>query len=170
MTYLIVLADILTYQPVSVNLDPDTLNAYILDAQLTGLQDVVGAELYERIIAESETPPLSTPIAALAQWYVPYLCFKTVEGLYRLSSTKVTRTGVARKTTTVSEPVEVSEEIRMADEMRSRCGIYARNMLNYIQRNLGDFPEWNINPDGLPQGQITNIGFTFVGQGPNVYS
>lgn len=170
MTYLIDLDDIRLYQPASVNIDTEKVNAYVLDAQLTGLQNVVGPTLYDRIISEVETPPISAPIVALAQFYVPYLAFKTCEGFFRLSGVQITRTGIVRKTTTVSDVADVADETRMAGEMESRAASHAQLMLNYINRHLSDYPEWNDNPDGRPQGQISDMGFFFVGQPRNPYN
>lgn len=170
MTYLIVLAEISEYQPVSVNLDAGKVNAYILDAQLTGLQNVTGPDLYERIVTEVGMGAPSAAVVALEQFYKPYLAFKTCEGLFRLSGTQITRTGIARKTTTVSDVADGADETRMANEMESRAATHAQLMLNYINRHLTDYPEWNTNPDGRPQGQISDMGFFFVGQARNPYN
>ena len=163
-TYLITLSEIQERQPVSTNIDPGTLNPYILMAQNFGLRQLMGDDLYNRVVTEVSGGSPSAGVVALEPYYVEYLAYKVSALLFNFSSTQITRTGITRKTTTVSEPVDVEEMRRMQGTMDSFAATAGEYLLKFVCDNIGDYPEANTNTLGMPAGVVIEPRFSTVRQ------
>jgi len=153
-TYLITLDEINAIQPISVNIDDTRIKAFILQAQVYGLQNVVGPALYARIIAEVASPPPSAAIAALEAYYHPYLAHQVVSAMYRTHGIEITRYGVNQKVTPITENASLTERMRLANEIGGYSVTDATLLLDYICNNSGDYPEYAADPNGRPVGQV----------------
>ena len=153
-TYLILSAEINAIQPISVNIDPERLNAFILQAQVYSLQNVVGPSLYNRIITEVGSGTPSAAVVALETLYKPYLAHQVVSAMYRTHGVEITRYGVNQKVTPITENATLNERMRLANEIGGYAVTDATLLLDYICNNSGDYPEYVADPNGRPVGQV----------------
>jgi len=168
-TYLTTLSEINDVQPISVNLDPDRVNAFILQAQVYGLQNVVGPALYTRIVTEVGSGTVSAAIVALEPLYKPYLAHQVVSAMYRTHGVEITRYGVNQKVTPITENATLNERMRLANEIGGYSVTDATMLLDYICNNRADYPEYVADPNGRPVGQVGTPRIVSSMMRPNIY-
>ena len=138
----------------NLNVDPNLILPYILQAQRIYCEPKLGTDLYKKLEADITAGSLAGAYKTLVDEYIgdmlpswalhmciPYLRFKIENGnIYSKSS----ETGNALST-------EEAQHLR--EEVRNNAEYFTERMIKYITNNLSSFPEYstnsgaNISPD-----------------------
>ena len=135
---------------INLNVDPEILLPYVLQAQRIYIETKLGTTLYEKLeslitagtIGNVGNEPYKTLVDeyigdCLPSWAfhmcIPYLRFKTENGnIY----SKTSETGTALST-------EEAQHLR--EEVRNNAEYFTERMIKFITNNLTDFPEYSTN-------------------------
>ena len=135
---------------INLNVDPEILLPYVLQAQRIYIETKLGATLYEKLeslitagtIGNVGNEAYKTLVDeyigdCLPSWAfhmcIPYLRFKTENGnIY----SKTSETGTALST-------EEAQHLR--EEVRNNAEYFTERMIKYITNNITLFPEYNTN-------------------------
>ena len=131
---------------INLNVDPQILLPYVLQAQRIYIEPKLGTDLYQKLEAEITAGTLTGAYKTLVDEYIgdclpswafhmsiPYLRFKTENGnIY----SKTSETGTALST-------EESQHLR--EEVRNTAEYYTERMIDYICNNNSSFPEYSTN-------------------------
>ena len=135
---------------INLNVDPETLLPYVLQAQRIYIETKLGTTLYEKLeslitagtIGNVGNEAYKTLVDeyigdCLPSWAfhmcIPYLRFKTENGnIY----SKTSETGTAFST-------EEAQHLR--EEVRNNAEYFTERMIKYITNNITLFPEYNTN-------------------------
>ena len=135
---------------INLNVDPEILLPYVLQAQRIYIEPKLGTTLYEKLeslitagtIGDGGNKAYKTLVDefigdCLPSWAfhmcIPYLRFKTENGnIY----SKTSETGTALST-------EEAQHLR--EEVRNNAEYFTERMIKYITNNISSFPEYNTN-------------------------
>ena len=135
---------------INLNVDPEILLPYVLQAQRIYIETKLGTTLYEKLeslitagtIGDGGNEAYKTLVDeyigdCLPSWAfhmcIPYLRFKTENGnIY----SKTSETGTALST-------EEAQHLR--EEVRNNAEYFTERMIKYITNNISLFPEYNTN-------------------------
>ena len=135
---------------INLNVDPEILLPYVLQAQRIYIETKLGTTLYEKLeslitagtIGNVGNEAYKTLVDeyigdCLPSWAfhmcIPYLRFKTENGnIY----SKTSETGTALST-------EEAQHLR--EEVRNNAEYFTERMIKYITNNISSFPEYNTN-------------------------
>ena len=135
---------------INLNVDPEILLPYVLQAQRIYIETKLGTTLYEKLeslitagtIGDGGNEAYKTLVDeyigdCLPSWAfhmcIPYLRFKTENGnIY----SKTSETGTALST-------EEAQHLR--EEVRNNAEYFTERMIKYITNNVTSFPEYNTN-------------------------
>jgi len=152
MAYVLFISELKLKESTAVNLnvDPNTILPYILQAQRIYIEPKLGTTLYEKLeslitagtIGNVGNEAYKTLVDeyigdCLPSWAfhmcIPYLRFKTENGnIY----SKTSETGTALST-------EEAQHLR--EEVRNNAEYFTERMIKYITNNITLFPEYNTN-------------------------
>ena len=138
----------------NLNVDPNLILPYVLQAQRIYCEPKLGTDLYQKLEADITAGSLAGAYKTLVDEYIgamlpswalhmciPYLRFKIENGnIY----SKTSETGTALST-------EEAQHLR--EEVRNDAEYFTERMIKYITNNLSSFPEYstnsgaNISPD-----------------------
>ncbi len=135
---------------INLNVDPQILLPYVLQAQRIYIETKLGTTLYEKLeslitagtIGDGGNEAYKTLVDeyigdCLPSWAfhmcIPYLRFKTENGnIY----SKTSETGTALST-------EEAQHLR--EEVRNTAEYYTERLIEYVKNNIASFPEYNTN-------------------------
>ena len=131
---------------INLNVDPEILLPYVLQAQRIYIEPKIGTDLYKKLEAEITAGTLAGAYKTLVDEYIgdclpswafhmciPYLRFKTENGnIY----SKTSETGTALST-------EEAQHLR--EEVRNNAEYFTERMIQYITNNISSFSEYNTN-------------------------
>ena len=135
---------------INLNVDPEILLPYVLQAQRIYIEPKIGTDLYEKLeslitagtIGNVGNEAYKTLVDeyigdCLPSWAfhmcIPYLRFKTENGnIY----SKTSETGTALST---------ADAQHLREEVRNNAEYFTERMIKYITNNTSSFPEYNTN-------------------------
>lgn len=131
---------------INLNVDPQLLLPYVLQAQRIYVETKLGTKLYQKLENEIKAGTLTGAYKTLVDEYIgdmlpswalhmciPYLRFKIENGnIY----SKTSETGTALST-------EEAQHLR--EEVRNNAEYFTERMIKYITNNLTEFPEYSTN-------------------------
>ena len=135
---------------INLNVDPEILLPYVLQAQRIYIEPKIGTDLYEKLeslitagtIGNVGNEAYKTLVDeyigdCLPSWAfhmcIPYLRFKTENGnIY----SKTSETGTALST---------ADAQHLREEVRNNAEYFTERMIKYITNNISSFPEYNTN-------------------------
>ena len=130
----------------NLNVDPNLILPYVLQAQRIYCEPKLGTDLYQKLEADITAGSLAGAYKTLVDEYIgdmlpswalhmciPYLRFKIENGnIY----SKTSETGTALST-------EEAQHLR--EEVRNNAEYFTERMIKYITNNLSSFPEYSTN-------------------------
>lgn len=119
-------------------------NVGIKLAQEIDLMGLIGENLYNAIIDKIDNDTLTGKYKILVDGYLKdYLWLNAVAEIQTPISNKTRNAGVIKTTDENIESVEDAQVSRMVKYYKSRADSYGKNAMNYIKRNIADFPEFH---------------------------
>lgn len=131
---------------ISDNVDFKLISPIINIVQMIDIQQLLGTNLYNKIISDVNGNTLSGNYKTLVDDYVlPCMVFYIQSRIpYSLRFRFVNR-GIVSKTGSDSTPISETEFNKLVDEQRNIAQSYGEIMVNYIKYNLNLFPEYSTN-------------------------
>ena len=135
---------------INLNVDPEILLPYVLQAQRIYIEPKLGTTLYEKLeslitagtIGDGGNKAYKTLVDefigdCLPSWAfhmcIPYLRFKTENG------------NIYSKTSETGNALSTEEAQHLREEVRNNAEYFTERMIQYITNNITLFPEYNTN-------------------------
>ena len=135
---------------INLNVDPNTILPYILQAQRIYIEPKLGTDLYQKLeslitagtIGNVGNEAYKTLVDefigdCLPSWAfhmcIPYLRFKTENG------------NIYSKTSETGNALSTEEAQHLREEVRNNAEYFTERMIQYITNNISSFPEYNTN-------------------------
>ena len=135
---------------INLNVDPEILLPYVLQAQRIYIETKLGTTLYEKLeslitagtIGNVGNEAYKTLVDeyigdCLPSWAfhmcIPYLRFKTENG------------NIYSKTSETGNSLSTEEAQHLREEVRNNAEYFTERMIKYITNNISSFPEYNTN-------------------------
>ena len=135
---------------INLNVDPNTILPYILQAQRIYIEPKIGTDLYQKLeslitagtIGNVGNEAYKTLVDeyigdCLPSWAfhmcIPYLRFKTENG------------NIYSKTSETGNALSTEEAQHLREEVRNNAEYFTERMIQYITNNITLFPEYNTN-------------------------
>jgi len=128
---------------INLNVDPEILLPYILQAQRIYIEPKLGTPLYQKLEAEITAGTLAGAYKTLVDEYIgdclpswafhmciPYLRFKTENG------------NIYSKTSETGNALSTEEAQHLREEVRNNAEYFTERMIQYITNNSSSFPEY----------------------------
>lgn len=136
------------YSTVGDNVDEAYITPAIMDAQLMGLQPIIGTYLYDNLCEMVSENILTAEYKELLDNYiVPYLLQKTQTFLLMNLFAKQRNAGVVQYLDTNQQQLDISQVKFIKAEFENKATFYATRMTDYLCANAKSFPEWNDRRD-----------------------
>jgi hypothetical protein len=131
---------------ISDNVDFKLLTPIIRIVQTIDIQQLLGTNLYDKILTDVEATSLTGNYKTLVDDYVlPAMVYYIMaRAPYSLQYRYVNR-GVVKKTGTDSAPISETEFAKVIDEYKNIAQAYGEMMVKYIRYNTNLFPEYSTN-------------------------
>lgn len=148
---------------ISDNVDFKLITPVIRIVQDIDIQQLLGTNLYNKILTDVEGSSLAGNYKTLVDDYIlPAMVFYIMSRApYSLQYRFVNR-GVVKKTGSDSTPISETEFAKVIDEWKNTAQAYGEIMVNYIRYNLNLFPEYSTN-NGIsemsPNDTAYNVDF-----------
>jgi hypothetical protein len=135
-------SDIRKYRTLSINIQDERIDPFILEAQEFDLRKVCGDVFYEKLV--EEISPANYP--ELKEQYEGFLIYKTYARLLRHNQVNVTAAGVVYKTNEFSSVVPQNELSKYINSVLDGSKEYERRFIKYMNASTTDaatnYPEW----------------------------
>ena len=135
---------------INLNVDPEILLPYVLQAQRIYIEPKIGTDLYEKLeslitagtIGNVGNEAYKTLVDeyigdCLPSWAfhmcIPYLRFKTENG------------NIYSKTSETGNALSTEEAQHLREEVRNTAEYYTERLIDYVTNNTASFPEYNTN-------------------------
>lgn len=144
--------------------DARTLDVHIVNAQNVDLKQIFGNAFWTDLEAKYNTTPYSTlldgGVYTVDGFDYSFSGLKAVIVMYamarrRLNSGAIDAPwGMVQKTSEFSQPVSSATRQMMVDEARSLASAYLSECLQYIERNISDFPLYSACSKAKSKGAV----------------
>lgn len=165
MIYLISIDDFKRKADLSQNLHTDKLKACIGIIQEQYAVKLLCRDLYDEIISQIETPPMSDANTALLPYIKDFLIYKTYARYTVGANLLATPAGFRVSANAIDEPASAADMENIRSQANQDANFYQEQLLNFLIENEDDYPLWknstcNCNSNLRPQGmnKITVVG------------
>lgn len=136
------------YSTVGDNVDDAYITPAIMDAQLMGLQPIIGTMLYDNLCEMIETHTLTNVCQELIDNYIaPYLLNKVQSYLCMNLFAKQRNAGMVTYLDTNQQQLDISSVKFIKAEFESKATFYANRMVDYLCANSNLFPQYKNRRD-----------------------
>jgi hypothetical protein len=135
---------------VNLNVDVDILLPFVREAQKLYVETALGTDLTQKLKDEIIAGTLAGAYKTLVDDYIgdmlpgyslyhalPFLRFKVENG------------NIYSKTSETGNPLTTEEAQHLREEVLNTASYYRERMIDYIRDNIGSFPEYSTNTDGV---------------------
>lgn len=136
------------YSTVGDNVDEAYITPAIIDAQLMGLQPIIGTMLYDALCEMVSTSTLTDHCKVLLDNYIaPYLLNKTQANLQMKLFSKQRNAGVVTYLDTNQQNIDISTVKFIKADYDNRADFYANRLMDYLCANSELYPEYRNRRD-----------------------
>lgn len=142
-------ANVLTkYSPINGNVDPDMYKSCILDAQRTRLEEILGEELYAKIVDDFENDTLSGDYLTLYDKYIePFLVHQSAVEYLLIGAYKIGDNGIFKTAPNNATAVDKVEVDYLVKNQRNKADMYKERLQRWLAKNL--LPEYRITTETI---------------------
>jgi len=141
------------YTPINGSVDDATINPFIYVAQDTYLVQVLGTDLYDKIVADSVADTITGKYAIIKDLYIPkLLCWKVAFDVYDHLAVKIDNGGLVTRISQDATPPSQKQVQALKDKALHNVNNYTTRLINYLCANSSDLQEYSSNtfPDQHP--------------------
>ena len=132
--------------PIQQNVDDDLLNPYIFKAQETHIQQILGTNLYNRIMNDVVANSLAGPYLTLLNDYItPCLIEYTFYEVLPFISLKITNKSIGRGNADYMAEGDLSDLKYLRQTVRDLAEFYGTRIIGYLRQYSNQFPEYTTN-------------------------
>jgi hypothetical protein len=167
MIYLISIEDFKRKADISQNLHTDKLKACIGIVQEQYAVKILCQDLYDEIIDQTETPPMSEYNTELLPYVKDFLIYKAYARYTVGGNLLATAAGFRVAKNDIDDPASSAEMENIRSLANQDANFYQERLVNFLIKNVDNYPLWknsicNCGKDLRPQGmgKISAIGST----------
>jgi len=154
---------ILQYSHLNRSVEFSYIKASILDAQAVRLQQILGTDLYEKILTETADSTIAGAYITLKDSYIkPSLLYWTLWDALPHLKVKIDNGGIVERTSEYTTQIGTTEIDRIREDYKAKAQFMDRRMIDYLCNNSSSFPEWSTNESNQLQATkrtgILNFG------------
>lgn len=128
---------------VNDNVDAQVLQPIIRMAQYKNIQQTIGTNLYNKLIADIDAGTLTGDYETLVTEYIiPVLTQFTVLDSLPYMTFKFRNKSISKQGSDNSTPADLPDLYYLRDNLSSTAQFYAERLSRYLQANLNLFPEY----------------------------
>ena len=147
---LISTATLKKHTPIQDNVDDSLLNPYIYKAQETHIQQILGTNLYDKIMNLVETNTIGTASnvnykTVLDDYLVPCLIEYSFYEVMPFISLKITNKSIVRGNAEFATEGDLADLKYLRSSVRDLAEFYAQRITNYIRQYSYNYPEYMTN-------------------------
>jgi hypothetical protein len=136
--------------PIQQNVDDDLLNPYIYKAQETHIQQILGTNLYDKIMTLIQTNTMSQPSninykLLLDDYIIPCLTEYSFYEVMPFISLKITNKSIVRGNAEFATEGDLTDLKYLRSTVRDIAEFYAQRVSNYLKQYSYNFPEYFTN-------------------------
>jgi DNA-binding transcriptional ArsR family regulator len=132
--------------PLGGNIDVDKLRQCILDAQATRLEELLGEELYEKIVEDYSSDALEGDYLKLYEDYlVPFLIRQSAVEYLKIGAYSIGNNGIVVPTPQNTTAITEAQLASLINTQETKADMYADRMYRWLCKN--SLPEWNSSSD-----------------------
>jgi hypothetical protein len=157
------------YTELNKSVEEGYIRSSVRKAQDIELQPLLGTDLYNKILSDTEDASISGVYLTLKDTYIkPCLVEWAMYYLIPILDVKIDNGGLVQRISENTTPATSTVVNRLMDHHLASAKFYAQRMVNYICENSSLFPEYSTNNDNQlwPMGNKV-AGFGVVGSNPN---
>lgn len=130
----------------SGQIDWDYVKPIIFIIQDTKLEEVIGTDLYQELISQVNTPPVSSENQTLLNNYIaPFLMWHLVVELCMSRGFTFSNAGNLTSRTSNADPVEIAELGNYQKHYSRYADIYSNKLIRFLQANTSIYPAYTTN-------------------------
>lgn len=133
---------IVSKTPLSVNVDADTIKPFIIETQERYVKDVIGENLYNRIIDGATNSNLTVNELALIDKIKPMLANYVVYDALPFISIKLRNKSILKAAGDTLTIISESELLMIRNEIKNKAEYYLTMLQKYLCDNSSLFPEY----------------------------
>ena len=132
--------------PLGGNIDVDKLRQCILDAQATRLEELLGEELYNKIVEDYSDETLEGDYLKLYEDYlVPFLIRQSAVEYLKIGAYSIGNNGIVVPTPQNTTAITEAQLASLINTQETKADMYADRMYRWLCKN--SLPEWNSSSD-----------------------
>ena len=129
--------------PIKGAVDSDKLNENIIISQDTGLRDIIGTDLLDKISDDINSGSLANPYLSLVNNQIKYyLAYATASDYILTAGYSVDDGGLSRYSPTNGTQMTTDEINILSSRMDDKANFYGQRLIKYLDDNKADFPEY----------------------------
>lgn len=160
-----------TNSAIQDNVDDSLITPYIQKSQFTHIHQLLGTDLYEKILLDIEANSLSAPYKLLLDKYItPCLVEWTVYEVMPFISLKLTNKSITKGNSEYSEAGDLADLKYLRQTVRDLAAFYNQRVIDYLKANTALYPEYlqNATIGKLKPSHYPNLlGGLYIGNGGN---
>ena len=164
MKMLVTRDEIYQRTPINGNLDYDKVLPHVLTAQDTHVQEVLGTNLYNKLVTDFNANTLIEPYTTLLNtWVKPMLIHFIASDFYLFHAYEIANGGIFRHQSENSFTPDMIDIDRLSSEQKKFAVFYRERLIDYLCWNNNLFPEYLETQDGqlYPSSKIINNQIVF---------
>jgi len=153
--------------PIQDNVDDSLLNPYIFKAQETHIQQVLGTDLYNKIMDDIVANTIGGQYKTLLDDYItPCLIEYSFYEVMPFISLKITNKTIGRGNAEFLAESDLADLKYLRQTVRDLAEFYATRIVGYLRQNSNLFPEYTTNSglDKIVPNSTTYFNGVFLGR------
>jgi hypothetical protein len=132
--------------PIQQNVDDDLLNPYIFKAQETHIQQILGTNLYEKIMNDVVANNVTgSYLTLLNDYIVPCLIEWSFYEVMPFISLKITNKTIGRGNADYMAEGDLNDLKYLRQTVRDLAEFYGQRIIGYLKQYSNQFPEYTTN-------------------------
>ena len=147
---LISTATLKKHTPIQDNVDDSLLNPYIYKAQETHIQQILGTNLYDKVLNLVQTNTIGTASnvaykTVLEDYIVPCLIEYSFYEVMPFISLKITNKSIVRGNAEYATEGDLADLKYLRQSVRDLAEFYAQRLTNFLRQYSNNYPEYFTN-------------------------
>lgn len=151
------------------NVDDKLIVPYIKKSQFTHIHQLLGSNLYEKILSDIENDTLTGNYKILVDRYIKSCLIEwTVYEVMPFISLKLDNKSITKGNSDYSDAADLNDLKYLRQTVRDLASFYNQRVINYLKANTSLFPEYlsNTNLDDIKPIITRNmVGGVYIGNG-----
>jgi len=149
-TYLITTTYIKENSPLNFNVEDTLINSAIYEAQMIYLVNLLGSDLYDKIISLVTSGDISQPANAVYKslldlYITDVVMYYTIVQCLPYIHNKIMNKSVTKQKSENSEPIEAEDLKYFAGSFKNTAEVFGERLIKHLEVNYALYPEYYMN-------------------------